>query len=445
LQASVEDDEGTPFQEQQSSHSLVELSQSSSSGLKIVESLKDDFANIFRREPHWNNFAKYFSLGDRTTGGALYGVDEAKKVVKILRRLSKSFSVKNFKVDFIEKNFVESKYLNARYQGEIQVPLDAELIAHWSVELKRKSANILEPPLLIEAQMLFRINRDSKVSFASITACFINGFQPFPMVWPEVDLEDSKNVNGISDWILALSAYTQAKDPNVEDVLGIGEWLASDESSLSSAVNTLKADFSKILRQEPHWGIFEDNLTLVDQTGTNLVGLESNQVLLDLLQKLPRKFVITNVQVTYHEMVIALSSYRDGKLIGKMQEPLAPDLRAEWKLKINTRQSWLQWKKDPPLTIQAETLFKMDEEGKFDAILVDGIYINEQFDVLQWPDVDLSEAPEISMEYIEQWIQDIQLQVANPADFEGYGDDLTPDTLRDWESWEESQGHSEEP
>jgi len=45
------------------------------------------------------------------------------------------------------------------------------------------------------------------------------------------------------------------------------------------------------------------------------------------------------VEVTYHEMVVALSSYRDGKLIGKMQEPLAPDLLAKWKIKINNNTS----------------------------------------------------------------------------------------------------------
>jgi len=350
------------------------------------------------------------------------------------------FSVTDFRVRFIEQNLVTSTYLNAQFKGETQQALDQDVVAHWSLVLAPKESP--GTSIVIKAETLFRINRDNKVSFAQIGACFVNGNQVSPMLWPDVGaFEDSGNLESIEDWIRRFSATYQP--PSSDSSLSIGD-PPTDDSGINKAIATLKADFPKILRQEPHWNVFADDVTLVDQTGTALIGVQNNQLLTSLLRKLPRKFSVKNVKVVYLETTAFISWYKDGKFVKKMQEPLTERswrgqgservLQLGWKVDINTKE-WF-WKRSRPLTLRAETVVTMNAEGLIDAIVVDKITVNG-WDVLAWPDVDLSEAPESSMEFIEQWIQDIKFQLTEQGEEYVMKDDMTRSLDFD-ESQEES-------
>jgi hypothetical protein len=380
--------------------SLIQLVQSSMSPVDVV---KYDFISILRKDPKWENIAKYLILVDER-GHKMFGQKSFKWLCKLLRRMAGKFVVKDIKVDFLEDQVIESEWVNGKEKRQHHA-MNGGLIAQWSITLNNKKSLFFfgsDEPILIEAETHFGFNYQNQLSYAQIKNCFVNGFEL--LAWPEVDSAQNlaENMLRIQEWmndVRALSGkMTKLSEDVFQGVLGVGSIPSAEGAEM--VVNTMKKDFANIFRRQPStWENFAENLTVVDHKGFESSGLESNRNLLQLLHKLPKKFDVRDFYVHFLEAGEMYSTFSNGKLKGKSHIPYGDlvdseegsFLIASWKVKLGQKKGLAFWKKSTPLELEGETIFQVniiDNELKVDRVLVPHVSVNGK-ELEAWPEVDL--------------------------------------------------------
>jgi hypothetical protein len=248
--------------------SLIQLVQSSMSPVDVV---KYDFISILRKDPKWENIAKYLILVDER-GHKMFGQKSFKWLCKLLRRMAGKFVVKDIKVDFLEDQVIESEWVNGKEKRQHHA-MNGGLIAQWSITLNNKKSLFFfgsDEPILIEAETHFGFNYQNQLSYAQIKNCFVNGFEL--LAWPEVDPAQNlaENMLRIEEWmndVRALSGkMTKLSEDVFQGVLGVGSIPSAEGAEM--VVNTMKKDFANIFRRQPSTReIFAENLTVVYHKG----------------------------------------------------------------------------------------------------------------------------------------------------------------------------------
>jgi hypothetical protein len=394
--------------------SFIQLVQSAMSPVDVV---KYDFISILRKDPKWENIAKYLILVDER-GHKIFGLKPIKWLCKLLRRMASKFVVKDIKVDFLEDQVIESEWVNGKEKGQHHA-MNGGLIAQWQITLNNRKSLFFfgsDEPIVIEAETHFGFNYQNQLSFVQIKNCFVNGFEL--LAWPEVDPAQklSENMLRIQEWMNDVRALSGKMAPLSEDVfqgiLGVGNIPSAESAEL--VVNTMKADFANIFRRQPStWENFAENLTVVDHKGFESSGLESNRNLLQLLHKLPDKFRVRDFYVHFLEAGEKYSTFSNGKLKGKSFIPYGDlvdsqegsFLLAGWKVKLGQKKGLAFWKKSTTIELEGEAVFQVniiDDELKVDRVLVPHVSVNGK-ELEAWPEVDLFDNPANGLTAIKEW------------------------------------------
>lgn len=156
---------------------------------EAVDVLKVDLPKILQTDPHWDSFATDFKLIDHT-GATVEGLQPTRQMVKMLRRMCKSFRVKdNVKVEF----FITD-----------DDPQHFTLVARWRIQLGNYELPFggVDIPFDIEAKTTFVFNDKNQVASLRIDKWLLNGGQ-----LPDVKLSNdvSTNWEKIKEWGSALT------------------------------------------------------------------------------------------------------------------------------------------------------------------------------------------------------------------------------------------------
>jgi len=324
---------------------------------KVVDILQSDISNILREEPHWALFAEDFQVIDQT-GASLNGLDSSRLLLRRLRRICQKFTVK----DDIQVQYT-------------QVIAGFELVARWNVRFGRFRHQL---------KTTFYFNDVNQVQRLQIDKWFVNGnwFQMPITTWASSikDLQPSNHIEDDS----APSKDAIENDISANLVLDNGKSVYKSElPDFDKVVDTLQSEIPNILRAEPRWNMFAEDLTMTDQTGARLEGLEANKRLLSKLRVLFQDFAL-NDEIT----VQCIQAVTDFLLVFR------------WEVKLSGLELPFLPHADMPATIKATTTFHFNGKNEVDLVRIDRWRVNGE--QLQLP--------------IERWAQDFR----EKGDFEIY-------------------------
>lgn len=167
---------------------------------KVVDTLKTDIPQIFRKRPHWEIFAEDFKVIDQT-GVKLEGLESHKQLLQLLRKMHSRFITK----DDIRVHFA---------YDERGLRIDPFLVARWKFQLGGEKVPFLDfsykdSPVEIEGEAIFHLNGMNYIDYVMIGAQFVNGL-PF-QAWPDLKLSDgaAENLKKVKAWALAQPPATE--------------------------------------------------------------------------------------------------------------------------------------------------------------------------------------------------------------------------------------------
>jgi len=279
-------------------------------------------------------------------------------LLRRLRRICQKFTVK----DDIQVQYT-------------QVIAGFELVARWNVRFGRFRHQL---------KTTFYFNDANQVQRLQIDKWFVNGkwFQMPITTWASSvkDLQPSNHIEDDS----AQSKDAIENDISANLVLDNGKSVYKLElPDFDKVVDTLQSEIPNILHAEPRWNMFAEDLTMTDQTGARLEGLEANKRLLSKLRVLFQDFALNDTI-----KVQCIQAVTDFLLVFR------------WEVKLSGLELPFLPHADMPATIKATTTFHFNGKNEVDLVRIDRWRVNGE--QLQLP--------------IERWAQDFR----EKGDFEIY-------------------------
>jgi hypothetical protein len=367
------------------------------------------------KEPHWKVFSASATLIDHSTLTKLEGLDMLKRFVKLAMGMRKKFLVKDVQVHFIERHRFHSWWRGGRYRESLDAPLEPYLVAQFSFRLSSKRPMLSwwhdDTPATMEATILFHLDTQNKVDYIMVDTLMFNGMQIRSL--PDLDLSASitMNLKKIEDW-LESTKELQLKDIDSlpRQPTGFGFELPQKTPALKTdkVVTVLQSNVINFLQKarSPNWRIFSDELKLIDQFGSGMMGLKPIKRLFGLFSGLSGRLVAKDLQVHFLEPQRFHSWWENGKEIESYDEPLENFLVAKWKVRLS-RKSWFGARDDTiPVDIEAETSFRLDEDNRVERVRIEKWLMNGQA-VQSWPEIKLTDWRNKNVLKILEWIADI--------------------------------------
>lgn len=189
--------------------------------------------------------------------------------------------------------------------------------------------------------------------------------------------------------------------------------VAQKSSKQLEAIEKLKRQFLRVLREEPNWDKFDEDFVLIDQTKwteTRLAdGLNATQTLWKVLPAMRKRFKVRHLQYQFIERRVLESEWRNGRLKGIRQELHDPSVVVRWKLELVKRRSIFRRK--VAAEIEAETVVRINADGKVDRMEISDWLVNGKR--IRWPSMA---SPADSLDAIGDWIGDMKrLQDLDPS------------------------------
>lgn len=190
----------------------------------------------------------------------------------------------------------------------------------------------------------------------------------------------------------------------ITDCLGADE---EQKLEFEEVLDTMRADIPKMLRKPPYWILFARDITVVDQTGARLEGLENNIKLWRLLHRIHRRFVVKE------DVRVGPLTYDSSGCENPWSEECVVDPRlvAEFKLQYyGVRRPFFRMRPTGfnfPIDIEGEASFHFNDMNQVASVSIDKLLVNGRVSQ-SWPDLRLSYGPATIFERIQEWSQDIQ-------------------------------------
>lgn len=176
--------------------------------------------------------------------------------------------------------------------------------------------------------------------------------------------------------------------------------------SARSPVDRLKSDFLAVLRKEPNWKNVAKFITLADENGQALYGVQSNKWLTKVLRQVAKRFAVKDFRVDFAEENQIESLWVDGKEKKSLRSP-GLTLVAQWSLKLDMKKSLFSSTPSRPIELEGETEFRIDSNSQVAYASVKSCYANGML-VESWPGISKAQNLQANMQIIEEWIQDVQ-------------------------------------
>jgi hypothetical protein len=399
-----------------------ELQKMAAERMKTVDKLRRGIPKLLRKNPDWKIFADDFLVIDQTSGTTVIGLEKNKQLLSLLRKLP----LKNVRVQFTEIQFVETLWRNGRLKDEFREPFEPHFIAQWKFEL---GGNLFsQGPLDMEMETIFHLDGTNHIDYMMVRKCSANGWHV--LHWPEINLLDdlATNTKKALAWIQDLLLQTsEAAEPSSPDQMNMPPTVAAEKPNIDieKTLNILRANIPKLMSKELNWEIFDDDVLVIDQSGVTSTSGKSTRMLGKLLSTLQGK-VVRDVQVKFTEMKLIQSTWQAGRLQGEVQEPRYPYVMAHWMVQLGTKGGFFgRWQKEEtPIWIEADTVFHFGDENKIDYVQLKDVSVCG-YALLRWPDVEVSESPDKSIQYIKEWIEDVRWQLVEDSKLQPAGDEAT--------------------
>lgn len=377
-----------------------EVTDGKSAKMRAADRLKDGILKILRKEPKLDIFADDVKVID-ASGSKL--TKPIQLLLEVLCGIPKHFSVRHFQVQFLEKHRSESLFQDGYLKEEDHELSDPNLVVRWSVQLAGND----DIPVAIEAETVFHFNAKNKVDSVQIRNSYVNGRQS--NLFPRRKLpNDSESIlKNMDNWVQDINKLPLHSPLDTSTV---------QKPVTKNALHSLKADLLNFLHKPLNWKIFAEDFKVVDQWGAAIEGLGRNKLLFDLLRAMCHKFGARDVQVRLVEMNWIKSLWQNARLKWKSREPSTSFLVARWKLQLfnkdlryNSFEAMLRsLHMDMPIDVEVETIFHIDtKSNKIDLMQIRQLFVNGMSMGVsdRWPAVKLSDTIERNLKKIGAWLQ----------------------------------------